>query len=147
MGFTLSSDGTEVLKNLLDAACSEPCGIPGAAVVVVNKEGKEVFAHASGKRGLDDPEPMAVDSIFWIASCTKLITGIAIMQLVEKGKLVLDDAAALEKILPELAAVKVLRDDNTLESKKKGITLRMLMNHTGICPFCHLSTPDYCTGR
>lgn len=133
MGLTTTAgDGTEFLQQLLDAACDEPGGIPGLAVVVVNKNGQEVFAHASGKRGLGSPQPMSLDSIFWIASCTKLITGIATLQLVEKGILTLDDANALEKILPELAQVKVLRDDGTLDEKKRKITLRMLLTHTGL---------------
>jgi CubicO group peptidase (beta-lactamase class C family) len=43
---------------------------------------------------------MTMDSVFWIASCTKMITGIACMQLVEQGKLSLDDGDQVEKIAP-----------------------------------------------
>lgn len=74
---------------------------------------------------------MTLDSIFWIASCTKMITGIACMQLVEQGVLNLDDSDQVEKICPELKDVKVLQDDGTLVEKRRGITLRMLLNHTG----------------
>jgi CubicO group peptidase (beta-lactamase class C family) len=74
---------------------------------------------------------MTQDNIYWIASCTKMIVGIACMQLVEKGILALDDSNQLESLCPELKNVKVLQDDGTLVEKKRGITLRMLLNHTG----------------
>lgn len=127
----LHSDGLRVLRELMDAACSASNGIPGASVVVVNRDGQELFAHAAGKRGLGKPEPMSLDNMFWIASCTKVITGIAVMQLVEQGRLALDDADQLETVCPELRDVKVLRDDGAMEEKKRRITLRMLLTHTG----------------
>jgi beta-lactamase class A len=43
---------------------------------------------------------MTADTVFWIASCTKMIVGIACMQLVEQGKLALDDVELVEKIAP-----------------------------------------------
>jgi CubicO group peptidase (beta-lactamase class C family) len=74
---------------------------------------------------------MTQDNIYWIASCTKVIVGIACMQLVEKGILALDDSKQLESLCPELKSVKVLQDDGTLVEKKRAITLRMLLSHTG----------------
>ena len=74
---------------------------------------------------------MTVDNVFWIASCTKTIVGIACMQLVEQGLLALDDSRQVETICPELKEVKVLQDDGKLVPKKRGITLRMLLSHTG----------------
>jgi CubicO group peptidase (beta-lactamase class C family) len=102
----------------------------------VNKNGEEIISHASGKRGPDTSEPMTLDSVFWIASCTKMIGGIACMMLVEQGKLSLDDADLAEKLCPELKLVKVLKGFNAenkpiLEEKTKRITLRMLLSHTG----------------
>ena len=73
---------------------------------------------------------MTLDSIFWIASCTKMICGLACMQLVEQGKLALDDGDLIEKLCPELKVVQVLQDDGTLVPKKNQITLRMLLTHT-----------------
>lgn len=98
---------------------------------MVDKSGEELFAHAAGKRGVGQPEPMTLDSIYWIASCTKMIAGIACMQLVEKGVLSLDDAEGVERLCPELKDVKVLGDNGKLVEKKRGITLRMLLSHTG----------------
>ncbi|RDW75636.1 putative beta-lactamase class C [Coleophoma crateriformis] len=126
-----SATTINTLKEATEASCADSSkGIPGITVVVVDKNGEELFAHAAGKRGVGQSEPMTLESIFWIASCTKMITGIACMQLVEKGILGLDDVEGVEKLCPELRNVKVLGDDGKLVEKKKGITLRMLLSHT-----------------
>lgn len=128
----ISTETVQTLKKAADAACEDQAaGIPGTTIVVVNRDGEELFAHSAGKRGAGSSEPMSLDNIFWIASCTKMLTGLACMQLVEKGVLALDDVAQVEKLSPELKNVKVLQDDGTLVDKKRGITLRMLLAHTG----------------
>jgi CubicO group peptidase (beta-lactamase class C family) len=120
------------LSQTVDTACADPkSDIPGATVVVVGRDGKELFAHCAGKRGVNSIEPMTQENIYWIASCTKLIVGIACLQLVDQGKLALDDSNQLEELCPELKSVKVLQNDGTLVEKKTGITLRMLLTHTG----------------
>ncbi|KAH6603718.1 hypothetical protein Trco_008493 [Trichoderma cornu-damae] len=119
------------LRDIVNTACVDPkTGIPGVTTVVVGKDGKELFAHSAGKRGLVSTEPMTLETIFWIASCTKMLTGLACMQLVEQGTLRLDDGDHLESLLPEFKEVKVLREDGTYEAKNKKITLRMLLSHT-----------------
>lgn len=128
---SLSAETLSHLRDTVDRACFDPQkGIPGVTIVVINKDGKELFAHSAGKRGLVSKDPMTLDTLFWIASCTKMLTGLACMQLVEKGALQLDDGDALENILPELKEVQVLREDGTCETKNKKITLRMLLTHT-----------------
>lgn len=120
------------LKETVDAACADVrTDIPGTSVVVVGKDGKELFAHSAGKRGVSSTEDMALDNVFWIASCTKMIAGLACMQLVEQGKLHLDDGDEIEKLLPEFKDLKVLQKDGKLVEKKRKITLRMLLTHTG----------------
>ncbi|KAL1844918.1 hypothetical protein VTK73DRAFT_1508 [Phialemonium thermophilum] len=126
----LSAQAQETIRGIVDGSCDPRSGIPGVTVVVVGKDGKELFAHAAGKRGIASSEPMTLDTVFWIASCTKMLTGVACMQLVEKGVLKLDDGAHLESLCPELKTVQVLRPDGTLEAKNKAITLRMLLSHT-----------------
>jgi CubicO group peptidase (beta-lactamase class C family) len=128
----------DTLRQTVDAACVDPrTGIPGSSVVVVGRDGKELFAYCAGKRGVNSKEPMTLDNVYWIASCTKMIVGIACMQLVESGTLSLDDSNQLETLCPELKAVKVLQDDGALVEKKRRITLRMLLSHTGM--WYHLS--------
>lgn len=138
MAELLSDSASNGIREIMDQTTSDPNKIPGCVAVVVDKSGKALFQHASGTRGADTKERMTLDSVFWIASCTKMIGGIAAMQLVEQGKLALDDADLVEKHCPELKHVKIIKgiDENgkaeTVE-KKNRITLRMLLNHTGKC--------------
>src|SRR5690349_519612 len=86
-----------------------------------------------GRRALPDGDPMSTDTMFWIASMTKAITSAAAMQLVEQGKLSLDQPIA--DVLPELAAPQVLEGfDGTghpiLRPTKAHIALRHLITHT-----------------
>jgi D-alanyl-D-alanine carboxypeptidase len=83
---------SDTIQSILDAATADPSsGIPGLAFTAVDKKGTVLTANASGTRGRDSEKAMTVDTVLWIASCTKLITAIAAMQLVEKGVLNLDD--------------------------------------------------------
>ena len=111
---------------------SEAKEIPG--VVAMAATAKEVvYQGAYGKRDLSKDVAMTQDSVFWIASMTKAITSAAGMQLVEQGKLSLDEP--IGEVLPDLASPQVLEgfDANgepKLRPAKKPITLRHLMTHT-----------------
>src|SRR6476469_7689647 len=111
---------------------SEAKEIPG--VVAMAATGNEViYQGAFGKRDLGNDDPMTADSVFWIASMTKAITCAAGMQLVEQGKLSLDEP--MGKLLPDLANPQVLEgfDANgepKLRAARNPITLRHLMTHT-----------------
>src|SRR3954465_13232078 len=106
--------------------------IPG--VVAIAATGSEViYQGAFGKRDLSKDDVMTTDSVFWIASMTKAITTAACMQLVEQGKLKLDDP--IGKLLPDLASPQVLegfdaKGEPKLRPAKSPITLRQLMTHT-----------------
>ncbi len=106
--------------------------IPGIVAMAAN--GSEViYQGAFGKRDLGKDDAMTVDSVFWIASMTKAITTAAGMQLVEQGKLSLDEPIA--KLLPDLASPQVLEGFDAsgnakLRPAKGAITLRQLMTHT-----------------
>src|SRR6266850_1634039 len=110
--------------------------IPG--VVAMAATGSEViYQGAFGKRDLSKDDAMTADSVFWIASMTKAITTAAGMQLVEQGKLSLDEP--IGKVLPDLANPQVLEGfdasgEPKLRPAKNPITLRHLMTHTaGFC--------------
>lgn len=105
-------------------------GIAGLVFVAVDKSGNEICANASGNKGLNGRGPMDTDTVFWIASCTKLLAAMACMQAVEQGKLRLDDAKQVGELCPELKAVKVLQEGGKLVEKEREITLRMLLSHT-----------------
>lgn len=97
---SISSQEADSLKAKIDGVTQEKDGLPGVVFCAVNKDGELIFNHASGKIGLGQEEDMTSDAVFWIASCTKMITGIAAMQLVEQGKLALDDVELVEKLAP-----------------------------------------------
>lgn len=125
---------TDVDQALRQAA--EAQQIPG--VVAVAATGSEViYQGAYGKRSLDKPDAMTADSVFWIASMTKAITTAAGMQLVEQGKLALDEPVG--KVLPDLAAPQVFEGFDAsgtpkLRAARRAITLKHLMTHTaGYC--------------
>jgi CubicO group peptidase (beta-lactamase class C family) len=106
--------------------------IPG--VVAMAATGSElIYQGAFGKRDLSKDDAMTADSVFWIASMTKAVTTAAGMQLVEQGKLSLDEP--IGKVLPDLASPQVLdgfdaNGEPKLRPAKKPITLRHLMTHT-----------------
>lgn len=131
MKFANASATSQKLESIITAAVQdEAARIPGLTCVVVSKDGSTLFQHSAGTRGVTSQEPVTEDSIFWIASCTKMITAVCCMQLVEQGTLALDDSEQLEGLLPEFKGLEVLKEDGTTEPKKKGITLRMLLTHT-----------------
>jgi CubicO group peptidase (beta-lactamase class C family) len=76
---------------------------------------------------------MSLDTVFWIASMTKAVTSVAAMQLVEQGKLDLDEPLGTR--LPGLASPQVLEgfDESgapRLRPARRPITLRLLLSHT-----------------
>ncbi len=106
--------------------------IPGVVAAASSSQGT-VYEAAFGERALGQGVAMTPDTVFWLASMTKPIVGAAAMQLVEQGKLTLDEPAA--KFLPELADVKLLTGWDSagqllLQAPKAQITLRQLLTHT-----------------
>lgn len=122
--------GKAVQASLDSVTGNADTGIAGIVFCAVDKNGEYLAANASGKRGLKSKEPMTLDTVFWIASCTKLLATIVCMQLVDQGTLKLDDPQQLYKLCPELEKIQVLQDDGTLVPRQEDITLRMLLAHT-----------------
>ena len=92
-----------------------------------------VYEGAFGKADVDAGTPISMDSVFWMLSMTKAITATACMQLIEQGKLKLDQPAS--EILPELKAPMILDGFTAdgvpkLRPAKRAITVRHLMTHT-----------------
>jgi len=105
---------------------------PGFVASVADRDG-ELFSAAAGSRMSGLCAPMAIDSIFWLASMTKLVTTIAAMQLVEAGQISLDQPVA--GLLPELARPDVLHGFDSqgvarIRPALGAITLRHLLTHT-----------------
>jgi len=125
----LSQQGVKGVQDVLNAVVQD--GSPGLVFTAVDKFGNTLVEHAAGNLGIDSSGPMDKDStVFWIASCTKLVTAIAVMQLVEQGKVPLDDAEFVKKIAPEIKDKKVYADGVTPAEQEKAVTVRMLLSHT-----------------
>lgn len=122
----------DAVQMSLDSVTGNPeTGVAGLVFVAVDRNGQHICANASGKKGLGkDRDAIDLDTVFWIASCTKLLATIACMQAVEQGSLKLDDAQQVYTLCPELEKIQVLQDDGTLVPRKTDITLRKLLNHT-----------------
>lgn len=107
--------------------------LPGVVAAVVNKE-RILYLKAFGKQNVGQNIPMVNDTIFRIASMTKPITSVAIMRLVEEGKIRLDDP--IGTYLPEYKAREVIAAFNekdgsfTTRPAKREITIRHLLAHT-----------------
>ncbi len=83
--------------------------IPGVVALVTDRKGV-LYENAFGVADVASGRPLKPDALFRIASMTKPITSTALMQLVEQGKIGLDDPA--EKYLPELKNPKVIESFN-----------------------------------
>ena len=121
----------EKLDGLLGAGVRRG-DVPGVLALVTDRDGA-IYEAGFGERALGGGEAMSTDTVFWMASMTKAITGVAAMQLVEQGLLSLDRPAG--DLIPELAAVQVLAgfDDAgtpVLRAPASPVTLRQLLTHT-----------------
>jgi uncharacterized protein YbbC (DUF1343 family)/CubicO group peptidase (beta-lactamase class C family) len=117
------------VDSVIEQAIAEG-NIPGA-VLVVGHDGAVIYRKAYGHRALEPKlEPMTLDTVFDVASLTKVIaTTTAVMQLVERGKVRLNDPVA--KYLPEFA-----------QNGKEDITVRQLLTHySGLEPDLDLKMP------
>lgn len=97
-------------------------------VTLLARKGKVVNLDAYGRQDLSAPAPMTTDSIFRIASMTKPICGVAMMQLYEQGKWKLDDPVA--RHIPQFAGLKVKAADGALVDQTTPMTMAQLMSHT-----------------
>ncbi|MFM8323848.1 MAG: serine hydrolase domain-containing protein [Pirellulaceae bacterium] len=95
--------------------------VVGVVGCVVQADGVR-YLKAFGKGSIEPEEKLKTDQIFWIASMSKPVAGVALLQLQDQGKIDLDDQVA--KYLPELT------DLSTADGKRFPVTLRQLISHT-----------------
>jgi methyl acetate hydrolase len=106
--------------------------IPGVVALAANEQ-SVLYEGAFGVRNLAGASPMSADTIFRVASMVKLLTSVAALQLVERGKLKLDEPAG--KIDPTLGSPQILvgfdaKGIPRLRPAQKPLTLRNLLTHT-----------------
>lgn len=90
-----------------------------------------------GSTTLEDTAPVTPDTVMWLASCTKLVTAIAVMQCVEKDLFALDSEADVKRLLPEFAEPDIISVTGQGEDQKihlakasRTFTLRELLTHS-----------------
>jgi CubicO group peptidase (beta-lactamase class C family) len=129
---SLPQQGTAAISSVLKGA-TDRGDIPGVVVAVVNKDGV-LYNEAFGKSSTLRSTAMTKDTIFNMASMTKPVTSVAIMMLVDEGKLKLDDEVA--KYLPKWKDPVVISKFNEADASyetrpaKRAITIRHLLTHT-----------------
>jgi CubicO group peptidase (beta-lactamase class C family) len=129
---------SERLKRLTSAfqADVDKGTIPGA-VVLIARNGKVAYLQAIGFEDREKKIPMSTDAIFRIASMSKPVTSVAIMMLVEEGKIQLEDRVSV--YLPEFKDLQVGVEkinattgnpELSLEPVRREMTIQDLLRHT-----------------
>ena len=97
------------------------------AVGLVLRDGKVVYEHAVGYADKESGRRMSTDAMFRIASQTKALTSVAIMMLLEEGKVALGDPVS--RFIPAYARTTVMVNGEVVPAKRR-ITIRDLLTHT-----------------
>ena len=127
-----NSQASAVIDSSLRAAV-EHKDVPGVVALVTDRE-HVLYQGAFGVADVSTGRPLTPDALFRIASMTKPVTSVALMQLIEQGRIGLDDPA--EKYLPELKDLKVLESfdaktgDYKLRPAARPPTVRNFLTHT-----------------
>ena len=134
-GYGGATEMTSAVKERIDRALRdavEAREVPGIVALAASDRGV-IYEGAFGMCDLDTGSPITLDTLFRIASMTKAITSVAAMQLVEQGKIGLDDP--VPDIDPALARPQLLdgvdaAGQQRLRPAERAITLRHLLTHT-----------------
>lgn len=116
----------EAISSNLSGISEDPDCIVGASICVIHK-GEEVYRKEYGEADKEKKIPMAPDSIFRCYSMTKPVTSVAVMSLVEKGKLQLTDAVS--SYLPGFKNQQVLTEKGYVPVREE-VTIQHLMDMT-----------------
>jgi CubicO group peptidase (beta-lactamase class C family) len=139
----LTSLRPQVLDSLLSEAIAAG-DVPGVVAVVGNRGGI-LYARVAGARAVDPPRAMEIDSVFRIASMTKLVTALAVMMLVEEHDLDLD--APFADYVPGYKQPEVLQSFDaatrhyTTRPAGGAITIRQLLTHTSGYGYWFMDAP------
>jgi CubicO group peptidase (beta-lactamase class C family) len=106
-------------------------GKSSGMVTLVARNGEIASIDAVGWRYMAKKEPLETTDVFWAASITKPFVAVAIMMMVDKGHLQLDDL--VEKHIPEFKGQKV-KAPKGLQPAKNRLTIRNLLNHLDALP-------------
>ena len=145
----LSSERLQRIARMIDRHIA--AGQLAGAVTIVGRRGKVAYHVAQGVSDLGSKQALTTSSMFRIASMTKPIVGVAIMTLVEEGKLHLSDP--IERYIPQFKNMKVAvpapGDSGgsslprfTTEPARRAITIKDLLTHVSGLGSGPISTAD-----
>jgi methyl acetate hydrolase len=128
----MSANFKAAADEILNKVVTSSPAVPGVAAMASDRQ-RNIYEGAAGLRRLGRDEAMTTDTVFAIFSTTKAITGTAVLQLVEEGRLDLD--APAKTYVPEIARLQVIegfdaRGEPKLRPPKREVTTRMLLLHT-----------------
>jgi CubicO group peptidase (beta-lactamase class C family) len=114
----------------------ESGAVPNVVGVAADRNGV-IYQGAAGLSNVTGTDPVGIDTVFWIASMTKMVTTISALQLREQGKLDFD--APVAKYVPEWDQIQVLDgfdgDTPLLRAPAATATVANLINHTAGCTY------------
>jgi methyl acetate hydrolase len=122
--------GLATIDDLLERACAEAV-VPGVVAMVADRDGV-VYEGAAGRLRIRDGAQATTDTMFRIASMTKALTSVAALQLVERGRLALDQTVA--SVAPAFGKLQLLEgfegDEPRLRDLSRQPTIQHLLTHT-----------------
>ena len=125
---SLDSDDKQKISNHFNQYI-ENGSLPNISILI-KKDNKEIYRHTYGQADIDKGIDVDKKTVYRIYSMTKPVTGVAVMQLIESGKLRLNDKVS--KYIPAFASTKVINLDfqDYVVKPKREITIRDLLTHT-----------------
>ncbi len=111
---------------------------PGIVALIV-QDGRPVYSRAVGVREPGGQAPVGADDLFRYASMTKPVTSVAVLILVEEGRIGLDDP--VDKHLPQFGSLRVRRPDGSLAPASRPPTIRELLTHTAGFSYNFMNRP------
>ncbi len=126
---------TAAIDDLLDQAVGSGA-LPGVVAVVGDPDGT-LYEGVYGRLSVESAEPARADTMFWIASMTKAVVSVAVLQLIERGQLELEQPVA--DILPAFGELAILEGFDAevprLRAATRPVKLRHLLTHTSGCGY------------
>ncbi len=123
----------ETLRGLVEGGST-----PGIVVLIL-QNGRAVYSRSVGVREVGGTAPIGENDMFRLASMTKAVTSVAVMMLVEQGKIGLDDPVS--RFLPAFATLRVRGPDGNEGPASRPPTIRELLTHTAGLSYNFINNP------
>ena len=117
----------DIIKEMLDVKFTM------GALCIVTKDNKEEYYYESGLRDKDAGLPFTRNTLCSMYSLTKVVTSVAMMILIEEGKISINDPVS--KFLPAFENMKVTNPDGSISDSKATLTVENLLNMTSGLPY------------